>query len=77
MPIIMGVDCPTTGGYAKIATVIGADLPKLAQTKAGDKIGFIQCSENEAVAALIAERRCYDKALGGAGGRNVIHRSQL
>jgi antagonist of KipI len=77
IPIIMGVDCPTAGGYAKIATVIGADLPKLAQTKAGEKIGFIHCSDHEAVAALIAERRCYDMALGGTVGRDAIHRSQL
>ena len=28
------------GGYAKIATVISADLPKLAQAKPGDKIIF-------------------------------------
>jgi antagonist of KipI len=63
MPIIMGVDCPTTGGYAKVATVIGADLPKLAQAKAGDTISFARCSNEEAVAAVIAERRCYDRAL--------------
>ena len=73
LPTVMGVDCPTTGGYAKIATVIGADLPKLAQAKAGDKVRFVQCSEEEAVAALIAERRCYDKARAG----HAIHRSQL
>ena len=60
MPIVMGVDCPTTGGYAKIATVISADLSKLAQMKAGDKISFVRCDEDEAVAALIAERQCYE-----------------
>ena len=27
----MMADCPTTGGYPKIATVISADLPVLAQ----------------------------------------------
>lgn len=30
-PIVMMADAPTTGGYAKIATVISADLPLLAQ----------------------------------------------
>ncbi len=60
MPMVMGVDCPTTGGYAKIATVISADLSKLAQMKAGDKISFVRCDEDEAVAALIAERQCYE-----------------
>lgn len=27
----MMADCPTTGGYPKIATIAGADLPLLAQ----------------------------------------------
>jgi antagonist of KipI len=30
-PIVMMADCPTTGGYPKIGTVVGADLPLLAQ----------------------------------------------
>ncbi len=30
-PIVMMADCPTTGGYPKIGTVISADLPVLAQ----------------------------------------------
>ena len=30
-PIVMMADCPTTGGYPKIATVASADLPLLAQ----------------------------------------------
>jgi antagonist of KipI len=29
--IVMMADCPTTGGYPKIATVVSADLPLLAQ----------------------------------------------
>jgi len=30
-PIVMMADCPTTGGYPKIATIASADLPVLAQ----------------------------------------------
>ncbi len=30
-PIVMMADCPTTGGYPKIANVVSADLPALAQ----------------------------------------------
>ena len=30
-PIVMMADCPTTGGYPKIAAVTSADLPLLAQ----------------------------------------------
>lgn len=38
-PIILLVE-QTVGGYTKIATVIGADLPVVAQAKPGDKIRF-------------------------------------
>ncbi|RKO65860.1 biotin-dependent carboxyltransferase family protein [Desulfofundulus salinus] len=39
-PIIMLADRQTTGGYAKIATVISSDLWKVAQAKPGDIIHF-------------------------------------
>jgi allophanate hydrolase len=35
-PIVMLADCPTTGGYPKIATVVSADLGKLAQLLPGE-----------------------------------------
>ncbi len=34
-PIVMMADCPTTGGYPKIAGVVSADLPVLAQCVPG------------------------------------------
>jgi len=64
MPMIMMADCQTSGGYAKIAVVIGADLAKLAQAKAGDRISFVACSDSEAIAALSAEKEGYEKASG-------------
>lgn len=39
-PIVMMADHQTTGGYAKIATVIKEDLPLLAQARPGDRIRF-------------------------------------
>jgi biotin-dependent carboxylase-like uncharacterized protein len=39
-PIVMMADHQTTGGYAKIATVIKDDLPKLAQAGPGDHVRF-------------------------------------
>jgi allophanate hydrolase subunit 2 len=51
-PIVMMVDCATVGGYAKIATAIGADLPRLAQTRTGDAVRFQRCTVDEAVEAL-------------------------
>jgi biotin-dependent carboxylase-like uncharacterized protein len=59
IPIVMGSDCQTTGGYAKIATVIGPDLMRLAQSKAGDNIHFHSCPDDEAVQALREERAFY------------------
>ena len=50
-PIILGPDRPVTGGYAKIATVIAADLPLIAQARPGATLRFRQVSISEAVAA--------------------------
>lgn len=52
-------DRQTTGGYAKIGTVIGPDLTILAQAKPGDQVWFIPCSDEEAVAALQQEQNTY------------------
>lgn len=48
-PIVMMADAPTTGGYLKIANVIRASLPLLAQCEAGNsKIQFRETSIEEA-----------------------------
>jgi biotin-dependent carboxylase-like uncharacterized protein len=39
-PAILGADCQTTGGYAKVATVIAGDLPLLAQIVPGSTVRF-------------------------------------
>lgn len=62
MPIVMMADCQTTGGYAKIGTVISADLAILAQAKAGDRVSFVASSDAEAVAALANEKKSYEIA---------------
>lgn len=51
-PIIMMADRQTTGGYAKIATVITTDLKKIAQARPGTAIRFQAVTEKEAVALL-------------------------
>ena len=50
-PIILLADRQTTGGYAKIATVIGADLPSLAQLRPGQALAFTFVTAAQAVAA--------------------------
>ncbi|HEY6911809.1 MAG TPA: biotin-dependent carboxyltransferase family protein, partial [Myxococcales bacterium] len=42
MPIVLGPDRPVTGGYAKIATVVPADFPLLAQARPGTAIHFLE-----------------------------------
>ncbi len=39
-PIVMMADRQTTGGYPKIATVVSADIPLLAQCLPGQSIRF-------------------------------------
>ena len=53
-PIILLADRQTTGGYPKIATVISADLLRLAQRRPGDQLRF------EAISTEAAEELCVD-----------------
>ncbi|MBT2685105.1 biotin-dependent carboxyltransferase family protein [Bacillus sp. ISL-37] len=47
-PIILMSERQTTGGYARIATVISVDLPLLAQAMPGTKIRFAEITIEEA-----------------------------
>lgn len=49
-PIVLMRDRGTTGGYPKIATVIGPDLGILAQRRAGETIRFVEIGIEEAEA---------------------------
>ena len=51
-PILLMADRQTTGGYAKIATVISADLPVAGQLAPGEMLRFAVCSADEARVAL-------------------------
>jgi KipI family sensor histidine kinase inhibitor len=44
LPIVLGPDRPVTGGYAKIATVVPADFPLLAQARPGTAVRFVEQS---------------------------------
>ncbi|WP_439509935.1 urea carboxylase [Marinimicrobium koreense] len=44
MPVILGPDGPSLGGFVCPVTVIAADLWKLGQLKAGDKLQFVPVS---------------------------------
>jgi antagonist of KipI len=50
-------DRQTVGGYAKLATVISADIGIAAQAAPGDRLQFRVCQPAQAVAALLERER--------------------
>lgn len=56
-PIILLADGQTTGGYAKIACIIRADLPRLAHLRPGDTLAFRAVTRAEATEARQAAQR--------------------
>ena len=59
-PIILTADHQTTGGYAKIATVISVDLPCVAQLSAGDTIEFESVTVKKAEKLAKKQKRFFD-----------------
>jgi len=51
LPVVLGVDGQTIGGYPKVAHVIRADLDRLAQLRPGMAVRFQRVSLDEAEAA--------------------------
>ncbi len=58
LPFVLMADRQPTGGYPKIATVIGADLGRMAQRRPGETVRFAAVTVAEAVAerARMAQR---------------------
>lgn len=50
-PIVLLADAQTVGGYPRLGHVIAADLPRLAQRRAGDALRFVAVTRDEARAA--------------------------
>ncbi|GAM14105.1 biotin-dependent carboxyltransferase family protein [Mesobacillus selenatarsenatis] len=59
-PIILMAERQTTGGYARIATVISVDLPLLAQAMPGTKIGFAEITIKEAQELYRKQRKLFN-----------------
>ncbi len=75
-PIVLMGDRQTTGGYTKIASVIRADIPALAQARAGDRVRFRQVTLAEARAALaafVAHLGEAEAAVGAPPPRATLH----
>ncbi|TPI59332.1 biotin-dependent carboxyltransferase family protein [Mesorhizobium sp. B3-1-7] len=67
-PIVQLADANTCGGYPKIATVIEADLWRLAQAPIGARLRFVPVSIETATQALRIARQQLDAL---AGARNI------
>lgn len=69
MPVILGPDGPSLGGFVCPATVIQADLWKLGQLRAGDKIRFRNVSLDS---AIVAEKQQIDSIALLVSEANVL-----
>jgi len=82
-PIVLLADGQTTGGYAKIATVISADLPRLGQARSGESLRFKLVTREEARKALAkrqADLVAWRRKLTGAAGeidQAALYRANL
>lgn len=60
-PILLMADRQTTGGYARIGTVITADLHRAGQLGPGDEVRFEPCDREEALDALRQQERLLEE----------------
>jgi urea carboxylase len=67
MPILLGPDGPSLGGFVCPAVVTRDDLWKLGQLKPGDKVRFVR---NDAAPAIIEARK--DIVIRRAGDENIL-----
>jgi len=67
-PIVMGVENPTAGGYAKIGTVISADLGKMGQLRPGETLTFRRIEAGEAIRVIRSLWRGLQAAGQARGG---------
>ncbi len=61
MPILLGPDGPSLGGFVCPAVVVESERWKLGQLKAGDKVRFKRLTVEEAVAGSAAQEALFSK----------------
>ncbi len=68
-PCVLLAECQTMGGYPRIGTVLPADLPRVAQARAGEALGFRFVTVDEAEAAWQRD----EDILGSLGRARIPH----
>jgi len=79
MPIILGPDGPSCGGFVCPATIIAAELWKIGQLKPGDKVRFVSVTGAEARAREVAQEAAIETLQPLRGWKSEIShfRSQI
>jgi urea carboxylase len=84
MPVILGPDGPSLGGFVCLVTIIEADLWQLGQLKAGDKVRFVPVDIATARALAQRNAREYDELapvsllpfMGEGSGEGALENTQ-
>jgi urea carboxylase len=66
MPIILGPDGPSLGGFVCPATIVQAERWKMGQLKAGDRVRFRPVTEAQAQALLATQQKSLDDLVPAA-----------
>ncbi len=64
-PFLLSVDAQTTGGYARVAKIIRADLHQLGQLRPGDRLTLIERSDEDARQELLEKQVYWSEWLPG------------
>ncbi|MBC7786562.1 MAG: urea carboxylase [Methylophilaceae bacterium] len=76
MPVILGPDGPSLGGFVCPATIVQAELWKMGQLKAGDKIRFKRLTQAQAAKLEVAQNVMIDN-LAGATAKLLAEASSI
>lgn len=77
MPVILGPDGPSLGGFVCPATVISADRWKLGQLKAGDKLRFVPVAIADAEAANSEQAEVMPAQANWRDFSPICHRGEM
>jgi urea carboxylase len=64
MPVILGPDGPSLGGFVCPATIVDAEVWKMGQLKAGDMVRFRRLSADQAASLRVQVERCVESLSG-------------
>lgn len=68
-PIAFGPEAPVSGGYPRIGQIARVDLPRLAQARPGDRLRFVACDFDQALAALRRREQALERLVLAIGAR--------